>query len=399
MFRGTVIAQIIAVLVGVYLAKLYGEKAYGYLGVFLSIIAITSAIATLQLDKCIVISKQEEESKNWFNFNLLLIPVTIFLCFLIFFFLSGLFPLKQLTTTIFCLTFFGSIIVTYNLINESYFTYRKQFLVISNTKIITTICNVIFQFGMYYYYHNIGLIIGYLLSQIILLIYCFYKNRKSITRVNFNDIKKGIKENKTIIKYLLPSNTINTIANHLMPILILAFFNAEKAGVYFFSIKLLGVPLFLISSSISQVYFQKSSELINKNKSELLKITKKIISSNILIMILFLVAINTLGTYFLNLYFENKWENLNTYIFILSFLILARSCFNPISSLIVVLNKNLIGLYFNSYLFVVNLIALYFGVINNEIIHTIIILAIFGAIGYVILMFYFLNLLKINSSV
>ena len=106
MFRGTVIAQIIAVLVGVYLAKLYGEKAYGYLGVFLSIIAITSAIATLQLDKCIVISKQEEESKNWFNFNLLLIPVTIFLCFLIFFFLSSLFPLKQLTTTIFCLSFF-----------------------------------------------------------------------------------------------------------------------------------------------------------------------------------------------------------------------------------------------------------------------------------------------------
>jgi len=45
------------------------------------------------------------------------------------------------------------------------------------------------------------------------------------------------------------------------------------------------------------------------------------------------------------------------------------------------------------------LIALYFGVINNEIMHTIIILAIFGAIGYVILMFYFLNLLKINRSV
>ncbi len=92
-------------------------------------------------------------------------------------------------------------------------------------------------------------------------------------------------------------------------------------------------------------------------------------------------------------------QNNNTYIFTLSFLILARSCFNPISSLIVVLNKNLIGLFFNSYLFIVNLIALYFGVINNEIMHTIIILAIFGAIGYVVLMFYFLNLLKINRSV
>ena len=132
----------------------------------------------------------------------------------------------------------------------------------------------------------------------------------------------------------------------------------------------------------------------NKNNTELFSITKKIIVTNLAIMIIFLLIINTLGIYLLDVYFENQWKNLKSYILILSFLILARSSFNPISSLIIVLNKNFVGLIFNSYLFIINLLAIYLGVLNNNIFYTVFILSLFGGIGYYVLLYYFLNHLK-----
>lgn len=394
MFRGTVISQIIAVFGAIYLAKLYGEEAYGFFGFFVSITSIVGIISTLQLDKCIITSKEEKESSNWFNFLLIIFPIITIICFSIFFIYSFFFDFEKQNETILLLSLIGSIIITTNLIHESFFTFKKEFSIISNIKIYITVFNIFLQFILFYKFSILGLIIGFVASQFLLLIYVFYKNRSSIQTIDIQEVKNGIHSNIGIIKFLLPSNIINSLANNIMPILILSFFGVKEAGVYFFSVKILSAPLFLISSSVSNVYFQKSAELKNKNVSKLLGITKKIVKTNILIMLTFLLVINTLGIYLMNVFLENQWNNLNIYILILSFLVLARSSFNPISSLIVVLDKNLIGLIFNCYLLMINLVAMYFGTMYNSIIYTVLILSFFGGIGYFILLYYFFNQLK-----
>jgi O-antigen/teichoic acid export membrane protein len=394
MFRGSFISQVIAIIGTLFLAKIYGEEAYGFFGVFMSIISIVSIVSTLQLDKCIVTSRNKKESINWFNFLLILVPLISILVSIFLFLISDYFFDKKLESTIIMLATIGSLTFALNLINENYFTSNKQFSTISNSRIFLTIGNVILQFILYTYYNLLGLIFGFIISQLLLLLYYLFKNRKVITAINFKEIKDGIKSNASIVKYLLPSNTINSLANHLMPILILTFFGPKEAGVYFFSIKILGTPLFLISSSISQVYFQKSSELFKKNKNELLKLTKKIVKTNLLLMLGFLFLVNTIGMYILEYFFNENWNNLRLYTLILSILIFARTSFNPVSNLIVVLNKNLESLIFNIYLFIINLIAIYVGYLNNDITITIFILAFFGGIGYFLLLAYFLNHLK-----
>jgi O-antigen/teichoic acid export membrane protein len=179
-----------------------------------------------------------------------------------------------------------------------------------------------------------------------------------------------------------------------MPILIVTYFNLNDSGVYFLSLKLLGTPLFLISSSISQVYYQKSSEMFYTSKENLFTLTKKIVLTNIVIMIIFIILINTIGIYFLELLFDKNWDDLRLYTLILSFLILARSSFNPISNIIIVLNKNHVSLIFNSYLLFVNLAAILFGYLSNSLINTIIFLSIFGGLGYIALLIYFMKRLK-----
>ncbi len=394
MFRGTLVAQIISVFVGIYLAKLYGENAYGYFGFFVSIIGISTIIGTLQLENCIVTSKNKQESKQWFSFLTFTIPIVITLLFLILLLFSVSIKTEKLNTTLLLFGFLGALLTTFNLNHQNLYTYNKQFSILSNHRILIALFTVVFQFIFYQSFTVLGLVYGYCSAHFFLLCYNLYLNKNNLIRINFNEIKKGIKTNTNLIKYLLPSNIINGLANNLMPILILSFFGPEKAGIYFFSFKILATPLFLISSSVSQVYFKESIELTKKEDGSLFKMTKKVVGLNILLMSCFLLLINTIGIYFLEYFFEDQWSNLRTYLIILSFLIITRSSFNPISSLIVVLDKNKIGLLFNSYLFVVNLIAIYVGTLYHQILYTVIVLSLFSGMGYLVLLNYFLNQLK-----
>jgi len=195
MFRGTLIAQIIAIIGAIFLAKIYGEEAYGFLGVFISIISIFSIISTFQLDKCIIIAKDKKESINWFNFLLIVVPITSIFSAFILLIISTIFFDKNIETPIIILATIGAIFFTINLINESLFTFKKEFSIISNARIFLTISNVCFQILLYKYYNLYGLIIGFLTSQLFLLTYYLFKNRLSFSKPNALKIKAGIKYN------------------------------------------------------------------------------------------------------------------------------------------------------------------------------------------------------------
>src|SRR5690606_31002280 len=113
--------------------------------------------------------------------------------------------------------------------------------------------------------------------------------------------------------------------------------------------------------SVSRVYFQKSVSLYHQDKSALLSLTQKVIFSNLSIIIAFVLFMNTAGLYLLDLFLNHKWDGMGSFIMALSFWIIARSALNPISPLIMVINKNHYSLVFNIYLILVNLVSIYIG--------------------------------------
>jgi len=398
MFKGTVISQIFGFFSAILLAKMYGSEAFGVLGVYFSISTIFTIINTLQLDRVIVLSKHRHEQINLMN--TLFVVVVLMASFLVAFYclLELILDIGLINICLFFLAVLASILYSYIRIHESFLTANKTFKPISNAKIFTAILNFIFQFILYYKFKVYGLVYGSILSIFIICIYYFVDNKTYIKPINIKSFWMSAIHNNTIIKYLLPSTLINGLANNLMPVLILSFFSLKISGVYFFSVKVLATPLNLIANSISEVYFEKSSSMLTNNTgNELYKFTKNIVKTNLLIMFVFIITVNSLGIYLLEILLTENWENLSLYLLILSFLILARSTFNPISNIITVLNKNHIGLVFNMYLLAVNLIAIYVGYLNNNFIHTLIILSLLGGIGYLVLLLFFLRILKNES--
>lgn len=394
MFRGTVLSQSIGVLGTIILAKIYGSEAFGLYGLYVSIYSFLSIVNTLELEKGIVILSSKKESKILMNslfIIALLVPISYLIIYSI---IQFQFQVITIELGIVLLSVLASILFSFLKIHESFFTFSKNFLPISNSKIFTSIFNIIFQSLLFIKFKNMGLIYGNIITLIFISIYYFKKNFSYLTSVKIREIKISLNSGAPIIKYVFPSSIVNSLALNIMPLLIITFFSLEEAGVYFLSLKILAIPLFLINSSISQAYYQKSQDLFKLAKEKLYDFSKQIVFINLVIMLIFIILINSLGIYFLEIIFDYSWENIRSITFILSFLILARSSFNPISNIILVLNKNHISFLFSCYLLFISLLSIYLGYISNDFEKTVISLSILGGLGYLILLVYFLKKLK-----
>ncbi|MBT8317613.1 MAG: oligosaccharide flippase family protein [Lutibacter sp.] len=393
MFKGTFLAKVIGVVGSVILAKIYGSEAFGFFGVFLSTSTFLALLNTLQLDYSIVTTKNKEESMNLMNSLFVITFIISSLSFLIYYVFLEFLLFNSYSFSLIFVSIFASIILSFNKIHESHFTYIKNFKSISFAKIIVTSFTIIFQIFLYNYFRLMGLIYGNLISLTLVSTYYFLIN-KNMNPINFKRLLKTIKHNNSILKYMLPSSLINSIALNLIPILIASLFNIVEYGIYYLSLKILSVPLFLITSSVSQVYYEKSAKMYQRSKEKLYKLTKRIVLINMIIMLIYLAFINTIGIYLLELIFNKNWDNLRIFTYILSFIVLARTSFNPISDIVVILNKNYISLLFNIYLLIVNIFAIFIGYRFNNLIYSITIISILGGVGYFINLFYFLSRLK-----
>ncbi len=396
MLKGSTFAQIINVLGALYLAKEYEESIYGEFGIFISTLSILSILFTLNLDNVLVLSKNKDAA----NKTLVKIITLAFIFTAVFVgiiaVLSSFFEVISDISTLLYLSVLGCLVFTIKSNCEYYFTFAKKFKIIANAKIVYSFLTVLIQFLFFKLEIEQGLIFGFLIATfVILVIYSFSLEKKYfVKKESYRGIKNFYKEYRNLIRFGLPSNLINAFANHILTILIGIFFSKSAAGVYSIALKILNIPLMVISSSITQVYYQKAVEYYEKIPQELYSFSKKIIRNNVLVMLVIIIITNTIGEYLLELFFGKSYEDLGIYLAVVSVLILGRICFNPISSLLVIFDKLKLGLLFNTTLLILNLVGIYIGFLFQDLVYGITILSIFGSILYILITLYFLKLMK-----
>lgn len=401
LLAGNTISKIIVTIGGIILANYYGPESYGIYNVFLSYILIIPVIAGLRLDNIMILQRGSKEIRNLFSG---IICISFFLCFLIVIILGTLKFLNiysfDISYWVLLLIGIGSILTSWNLSQNNLFTKFKLFKQISTAFVIASIISVSFQ-GIFYFmgFEKNGLIYGWIVGLIASFLYNLRVSKKSIQKINIDQFIASVKEHKKIVTFTYPSDSINAIANNILPIIVVGYFATSEIGLYGMAYKILSIPLLLLTSSVSRVYFQKSVSLYNSDKKQLQKLTNKVILTNVLTIFLFILALNTIGLYILNNIFSDSWDGLGNFVLALSFWILARSAMNPIASLVMVINKNHYSLVFNIYLLLVNLFAIYLGVMKNDFLYCVWIFSILSGIGYIVLLCLVLYNLRIDVKV
>lgn len=392
--KGNVLAQIITIIGAIYLAKLYGKEAYGFFNVYLSVSGILVVLLTLNFEQALVLSKKKSESITIFNS----LFITAFLGYALINLLVylGTFMVNSLNqfVVVFFLGSTGAFLLAYKNTIEMFLTRLRRYKVFATSRILLAIFTILFQLVLFLLFDKSGLVYGSILGLFMVLIYLIFEVKMFFEIPSLKDFKHLIIKNKNLINFGLPSTFINGFANNLLPLLIASFFSLASAGVYALSLKIVLTPMQLLSSSVSQVYFQKAHTIYTQTPDKLYNFTKNIVINNIIITFFMLLILNTLGVFLLELFFQKEWGNLRLYMLIISFYVLCRSSFNPISYITTIVDKLKIELFFNLYLIIINFMAIYIGFQHQNLILTIATFSFFGGIGYLTLLLYFLKKMK-----
>lgn len=163
------------------------------------------------------------------------------------------------------------------------------------------------------------------------------------------DVREGdFKADREFFNFTTPlfiNSIINFLIQNIDLFLIAFFLGLEAAGAFTILKQLILRPIFIISPAITNVLIR---DLANANhaKINLAPIYNKSVVYITSLSFLIIFTVNILLPEIINLFFGEKWLDIQNLVFIFSFYGVLRASFIPIGSLLSVLNKNDIGLYY-----------------------------------------------------
>jgi len=389
LLTGISIAQIIPIIFTPILTQYFSPDEFGIYGLYISVCSILGIVASFKYDVAIMLPKRNSDALN----ILILCFFFTFIFSIIFFSILNisidLFQENETIKSIKKYYFILPLSVFLISINQSILVWlnrQKKYIIIANQNVLKSSSNSFsaLLFGV----KNIssGLVLGHVISLMVISVWNI-KNLFLDFKINLIDqnlMKKNFKKYIDFLKFSTPSNLFNSFSNIGMTTIIIIFFGPEIAGLYFLAEKIIVLPISLITSSISQVYFEKASKLFYSDKYELLKLTNRIQKNIFFILFPFLILISLFGKNLFSLLGE-EWMGAGVMLKYFSIYILLKNIYSPVSHIGDILNKQKTLLKFNISLFLFQLCSFYFLKEYNDIKIPLLTASFFGAIHYLFL--------------
>ena len=404
LINGTIIAQIINIIISPLISRLYGPGNFGNYSNIVAIISITSIIATLKYDLAIMDRENDEYiAKNTYYLAMFSNTIISLLIILLGIFLS--------IFKIFAFSFFDYIIIglitffsASNIILNVWLNRSGHYKVIRNNKIIYSVFYAILSvvcgyLGFEYY----GLIFSLLFSYIIqfIYIYAFLLVKTDFGQYKFSmvNIKYLAKKYIKFPKFQMPAMLLNSASTQLPVILFTNLISSTVSGWYALTVKIINLPMTIIGQALSDIYFKEASLLKGEQKYERLKeFTYNTYKKLLVIGIIPIGIIIGYGDILFEFVFGSQWYMSGVYAMLLApwyYMVFVSS---PLSHLFVILDKQKSNLILNIVVLVSRILSIIMGIyfFGRE---SIMVIVIFATIGFALWVFangYILKLIGIS---
>jgi len=334
-FSGTLFAQVITVAISPILTRLYTPAEFGVYGTYIAIVSLLIVFATGRYEFAINTTEDDKDAVSVYRIVKYLSLFSSGAVFVVIFFFAP--SIKDLLGFKFSHTLLYFIPVTLLLLGlsqgSSYFLNRKKdFPTLSKSKIAqslgngsTSVSAGVMNFGV------IGLIVGNITG--VLLSYTYQKFKNTYIKGHKFDgenIKSNLIKYKQYPIYNAPSAFFDNLAIQAPVLILMRFFSEATVGFYSLTTRVIGMPLGLISTSISQVFLSQISELHRNDKSYkavVLKVAKYLA----LLGLIPLCVIGIFGPELFSLIFGSEWQIAGEYARILSIGYFFKFVVSPLS--------------------------------------------------------------------
>lgn len=376
LMTGTTIAQAFPIAFSPILTRIYTPQDLGTLAIYLSIVAIFANLITLKYELAIILPEKEEDSASLTVLSICIATVLSFIILIIVIVfntkISNL--LGRENNDISKWLYFVPLTIFLIGVNNSlsyWFNRKKDYKTLAFSKVVNmsgmTFSQIIFGLfklipkGLLY-----GVILGRLAAVFMLLKEIFKKGVINIfQQANKNNIKILAKKHKKFPIYALPADSINVISNQLPVFFIGKYFGSDILGNYSLMERVLGAPVSLIGTAVSDVFRQKASEdYINEGNCKAIFIkTLKTLSLLAILptLILFFVAPIVFG-----FVFGSDWEIAGKLAQIMAGLFFFRFVISPMGYMFYIAEKQSYDTIWQTTLLITIVASFAFGIYKDS---------------------------------
>jgi len=346
LISGTVIAQLIPVLIQPIIKRLYTAEDFGVLDIYLKIIGILFVIFSFKYDLGIVLPKNKVKALLLLNLSVIFSLFFSFIIMLVIVFFSKdiLILLKipeKYKATLYILPISTLFFSLYNAFN--YLLIREEkFKASSINKINRRAIEGGAQTGLFFLNNGIGLFIGNLLGNVIYFFSAYWQSFKKFKidkrLFKYNLLKHIAKEYSDLPKYNILPELLNVAFLSAVSFIILTKFDIQKVGFMELTQRILAIPSAFIAYSLGQVLLQKTSNMIS-HKQKILPSIKKVFYYVFTLSIPFALIILLFAESIFKFVFGDIWEVSGTYSKYLILFYISGFIVSPLSQVLISLKE------------------------------------------------------------
>lgn len=401
LFSGMVAARLFPSLFALIIVRIYSPENFGTFVLYLTIASAISILATGKYEHAIILSDQPKQRSHIFNFclklslrinGLILIFIVLYLWLCAYHTKTS--PILLLLIPVYAYFFAGLQLVRQVLISE------KAFKRLSYLEVWRSIATGILQ-CLLFLYPETGLFIGAVLAQAFIFIIYINQLPKRTFLPGFRFEEEELFLAKRYVnfpKYSVASEILNFTSSQLPILLIKPFFGANMLGQYSFPHRYLSMPVQLFSQSVSQVYV-KEIQSMKDNLQNLSKLSNSLFHRQVWLSLPPFAILMLWGEEIFGFLFGPTWAFAGQLAQYIAPWLFAVAVSSPLSSILIVLEKQRESLLFNSFLIVFRIATLLIGIfVLQDIEWTIALYSITGFVFFVLLGGYSLHLVGVPRT-
>lgn len=326
LINGTIISQIINVIISPILSRLYSPNEFGDYTSLTSWVMIITIIASMKYELAIMNKKDDNAKAKETFYVAMSFNVSINLFILLIAIISYVFKITILglkyyeIILISILTFF----YTTNTIVNMWFNRNEMYKKITNNRIIySTVYALLAILNGFFNLKYLGLVLATIIAYISQFIYSSYilKKEEEFTKYKFDKVSylTQIRANKNLPLFQMPALLLNTASTQLPVVLFKNFYNSNVSGWYSMSVKVISLPFSMVGTAIGEVYFKEASEIYSKQGiDELKNFTYKLFKKLLILGIIPMAIIMGYGDIIFSIVLGNEWKTSGVYSMLLA---------------------------------------------------------------------------------
>ncbi len=332
LFLGTSSAQVILLFTSPILTRIFSPENFGLFIIYQSILSVLLVIASMRFELAIMLPKKDSDSLSLFFLSFFIVLILSLFLFLSLIIIFLIIELKNFEAFFFLvpglfLAGFYQIFVNWNNRKSNFriiaFANLAQTFFISFSQIILGLLGYLSQ-GLI-----IGSLIGSSFSIFIFIRRKIFSLSNILKKINLNSLLKNATDFREFPLFSLPGALINSVSLQAPVFWISTFFGQATTGFYGLALRVVYLPIILLSTPVFQVTYKKISDLDNHRPEEI----RPYIFNKILALFLFTIPFPIIFIFFsediFSFVFGYEWIKAGEYSKYLVFLAYIKFCVSP----------------------------------------------------------------------